>query len=137
MRLIAEFLFWAGRLETVALAVLLLHLALIVRWRHQALRLRLTAAWLAVFALSSGSLLLPFLARAANGASNVDYHLHASIWATEMEAISNLLLRWQNVLLPVYGPWLGLWAAGLLVAVLLSRSRQVPSGTPESTPAES
>jgi hypothetical protein len=124
MRLLAEILFWAGRLEIVALAMLVMHAILFWRWRHDELKRRLTLGWLALFIVLSATLFRGFLGKATDGIGYITAHLYGRIWRTDEEALYNILLRWRNILLPTYMLWLGTWFAGIGGIQLLGKARR-------------
>ena len=47
-------------------------------------------------------------------------HLYLGMWSTQ-EAIANLILRWRNLLLPIYLPWLTYWLIGLGITSTIVR----------------
>lgn len=127
MRVLAEVLFWMGRLETVVLAMLLLHSLIIWCWRREALVRWLAVAWLMFFTVLSIALFPGLLSRANDGTGYVIAHLRGRIWPTGDEALSNILLRWRNLWLPIYVPWVGIWLVGLAgISVVLIVKEHLP-----------
>lgn len=114
MRTLAELLFWAGRVESIVFVLLLVHILLLWVLRRQPLARWLTAAWLVVFLILSITLLYPIVVGPASaGTDDIIGHLYGGFWATDSDALSNVLAHWETVWLPIYIPWLILWAAGL------------------------
>jgi len=124
MRTLATALFWMGRLEIVTFAVLLAHSLIIWRWRRNAAKRWLAVGWFVLFIALSVALFPGLLSRATRGTGYVVAHLHGGIWHSGEEALSNILLRWRNVWLPIYVPWLGAWLFGLISIQLLSVAKQ-------------
>lgn len=123
MRILAEILFWIGRLEHVVLAVFLFHSIAVLRWRRDTFRLWLAVGWFAFFIALSIVLWPGVLSRATDGVGYVEAHLYGGIWHTD-EALSTILARWQNLWLPIYVPWLGVWLVGLVSIPALSVLKQ-------------
>ncbi|MBI5035191.1 MAG: hypothetical protein HZB51_32090 [Chloroflexi bacterium] len=120
VRIFAEVLFWVGRLEIVVCAILLVHGFAIWRWRRDALLRGLAIAWLFLFIVLSIALYPGVLSLTVRGTGYVEAHLFGGIWTTDEQALTNILLRWQNLWLPIYVPWVGVWLIGMAVLAVLS-----------------
>lgn len=124
MRLLAEILFWIGRLEIVALAIVVVHAVIVWRWRFGHLKQRLALGWFLLFLAFSAVLFPSVLEKATDGVGYVTAHLYGHIWRTDEEVLSNILLRWRNIWLPIYTFWLGMWLAGIGSIWLLSKVKR-------------
>lgn len=124
MRAVAEVLFELGRLEVVALVVIFVHALIVWHWRQDAHRRWLAAGWLVIFIVLSVAVFWGEMERVGDGEDYVRAHLYEGIWRTDTEALSNMLLRWQNALLPFYLPWLSVWLVGLIIIPILSRLKR-------------
>lgn len=114
MRFLAEVLFWVGRVENVLSVTLLVFTLAMWHWRGDAPRRWLTMGWVALFTISSILLWPEFLSKVTDGTGYVEAHLYSGFWRTDEEALSNVLMRWRNLWLPIYVPWVGVWAVGFL-----------------------
>ena len=112
---IAEALLQLGRIQVMLGFILLIHAFLFWHWRHQLLLRKQSIIWLVCFVLGSIAFFFisGILERIMSGVSYSQAHLYGGIW-TEQEAMMNMIQRWQNILLPVYLPWLCIWLVGLL-----------------------
>lgn len=120
MRPTADFLFWAGRIETIVFLLFLFHLLILWLLRENPLTRLLSAAWLVIFLALSITLFREFtMVPATDGVDSVLGHLYGGLW-TESQALNGVLVRWQDVLLPIYIPWLSLWLLGLLGILFFS-----------------
>ncbi len=118
MRLFAEFLFWTGRVESIVALLLVFHLLAILALRGKPLTRLLTAGWFILFIFLSVTVF--YGATVGPVTDGIDYviaHLYDGVW-NDSQAVSGMLQRWTNVLLPVYIPWLTVWAVGLLAILL-------------------
>ena len=123
MRTMAEVLFWMGRIEVVLSIMILVHILIVWRWRHNSLKRWLAVAWLVFFLVVSITFLYqPVIRPLTKGTGYTWAHLYERIWSDE-EALSNILLGWRNVRLQVYGTWLSFWLAGLVGISLLAKVR--------------
>lgn len=124
MRTLAEMLFWIGRLEVILSILILVHVLIVWRWRHDSFRTWVAASWLVFFlAISITLLYQPIIRPLTNGSGYTWAHLYEGIWSDE-EALSNMLLGWRNTRLSIYGAWLSLWLAGLGCITLMAKVRQ-------------
>ncbi len=124
MRTLAEILFWVGRLQNISVMIVLVHGLVIWHLRHTLWTRSLVATWFLLFVAVSIALWPGMLEYAVNGTGYVEAHLYGGLWRTGDEAMVNILLRWQNVWLPIYVPWLGTWLLGLGGILALSRIEQ-------------
>ncbi len=114
MRLVAEFLFWTGRVETMVALLLVFHLLAILILHGKPLTRLLIAGWFILFVFLSATVFYDAtLGPVSDGVDYVMEHLYNGLW-NDSAALSSMLQRWDNVLLPVYIPWLTIWAVGLL-----------------------
>lgn len=137
MRLFAEFLFWAGRVESIVALLLVFHLLAIFLLHAKPLTRLLIAGWFILFVFLSATVFYDAtLGPVTDGIGYVTEHLYGGLW-DDGAAVSGMLQRWQNVLLPVYIPWLTVWAIGLLSILFGSavHHRAVTRTRPEA-PAE-
>jgi hypothetical protein len=130
MHLMAQFLFWTGRFETVILLIFLIHALVFWLLRGNGIPRWLTAVWFIVYVLLSltlfsGLVLMP----ATRGTPELLDHLYGGTWS-DSQALSSILLHWSNVWLPIYIPWLTIWILGLLFILFISALAHGP--TPES-----
>lgn len=130
IHLIAEFLFWSGRLESIVFLMFLVHLLTIWLLRSNPLARLFTAVWLLIY-LGVSFTLFEYLivTPAVEGTGYLMAHLYEGRW-TDSEALASVLLRWQNVLLPIYLPWLAVWMGGLLSILFFAALRhEIVTGT--------
>ncbi len=135
MHLFAEFLFWAGRLESIVVLLAIFHVLVMLLLRGKPLTRILTVLWFILFFLTS--LTLFYDATVGAVSAGIDYiiaHLYGGIW-DDNQALSGMIQRWSNVLLPIYIPWLTVWAAGLLAILFGSavHERAAERGRQETT----
>ncbi len=119
MRCVAEFLFWAGRIETIVALMFLVHL--LVFWLlggNWAARLA-TGAWFIAYLVLSTTVLYDWVVGPSmEGVDYVIAHFYGGLW-NDSEALSSMLSRWSTVLFPIYLPWLAVWMLGLFAILLI------------------
>lgn len=122
MHYIAILLFEAGRFQTLLYLILALHLFLFWHWRNHPTLRDWSVGWLLCFVLPSILVFLVsgLLERIEDGVGYNIAHLYGGMWS-DQEAITNLLLTWHNILLPIYLPWLAIWLIGLATVIVLAK----------------
>lgn len=124
MRNVAELLFWIGCLQNVSLILVFVHGLVIWHLRHKLIARSLAVTWFLLFVAVSIALYPGVLEFATRGTGYIEAHLYGGLWSTDQEALSNILLRWQYVWLPIYVPWVGTWLLGLAAILGLSTIEQ-------------
>lgn len=123
MRLVAEFLFWVGRIETIVALMFLIHVLVFWMLRGSWGARAATGAWFILYLVVSTTFLYDFIVGpATDGMDYMIAHFYGGLW-NDSEALSGILSRWSNVLVPIYLPWLAIWLFGLLTILLIFAMR--------------
>jgi hypothetical protein len=115
MQLLAELLYWIGRFDVLLPIVAFVHLVFVAIWHRSRSGNREVIGWSCVFAVATCLFWFLGIAQTFGGLDYTRHHLFTRVWSTPNEAMFNMLLRWQNILLPAYVPWLLFWVCGWLL----------------------
>jgi len=114
-RTFAEILFEMGRLQTIVWLLLFSHVIFFWCWRQNISKRRWSVFWFVGFLVGSAFVFIisGLFEQIMDGVGYSDAHLYDGMW-TDGEALVNMISRWQNLLLPIYLPWLATWLLGIL-----------------------
>lgn len=121
---VAALLFESGRLQTITWLLLFSHVILVGYWRQDIPRRQWSVLWFVSVVFGSAFVLIisGLLGEIMDGVGYIHAHLYGGMW-TDVEALSAMLSRWQNLLLPIYLPWLATWLLGV---VYIARRSDLP-----------
>lgn len=122
MKTTAEVLSWVGQPQTIMLGLVLVHGFVIWHWRHDRLKQRLSLGWLILFMAISLTVFYETIIYPALGWNIIT---PLSYGMTEQEALSQVLLHWRLVWLPIYIPWLTVWLIGLMSIPFLPKAKRL------------